>query len=279
MEDDLSMQKLLKLRLQSCGYRVVSALHGREGLDRLKEEPVDLIISDIMMPVMDGFEFYDAIKKDAHSRRIPVIILTAKQILRDTFLVLGADCFIAKPFKTEELLSKIAELLTVPTPSKTTALSREKQETLEDIPLKNLTPPRILVTGTLIPIVDFMVEELIKIGCLTDVALNVDQVIEKSLAFRPSLILLEAQLHTESAYHIIRKLKTAVYLQPRFLLYAYFLENAKLKNSIVSRLFYSHLKDLSKEERQYIQYLGFFKKDTFVKRMRKFLTPAASENG
>lgn len=94
-------------------YTVLKATDGQEALDVLKEEPVQLVVSDIMMPVMDGYELCRAIKSDFEHCHIPVILLTAKNTLQSKIegLELGADAYIEKPFSPEHLQAQIASLL------------------------------------------------------------------------------------------------------------------------------------------------------------------------
>jgi two-component system, cell cycle response regulator len=95
-------------------YSIIKALHGQEALEILKENAVQLVISDIMMPVMDGFELCKTIKTNFDYSHIPVILLTAKNTLQSKIegLELGADAYIEKPFSPEYLQVQIANLLT-----------------------------------------------------------------------------------------------------------------------------------------------------------------------
>jgi len=94
-------------------YTVIKALHGKEALRLLKEEAIHLVISDVMMPVMDGFELCKIIKTDFEYSHIPVVLLTAKNTLQSKIegLELGADAYIEKPFSPEYLQVQIANLL------------------------------------------------------------------------------------------------------------------------------------------------------------------------
>ncbi len=94
-------------------YHVLKAYNGREALDVLAAETVQLVISDVMMPVMDGFELCRFIKTDLHNSHIPIILLTAKNTLPSKIegLELGADAYIDKPFSPEHLQVQIANLL------------------------------------------------------------------------------------------------------------------------------------------------------------------------
>jgi DNA-binding response OmpR family regulator len=94
-------------------YTVVKALNGREALNCLLQEPVQLVISDIMMPVMDGYELCRNIKSNFEYSHIPVILLTARDTLQSKIegLEMGADAYIEKPFSPEHLQVQIANLL------------------------------------------------------------------------------------------------------------------------------------------------------------------------
>lgn len=94
-------------------YTVVTATNGREALEKLKEEAIQLVVSDVMMPVMDGFELCRTIKSTFDYTHIPVILLTAKNTLQSKIqgLELGADAYIEKPFSPEFLQVQIANLL------------------------------------------------------------------------------------------------------------------------------------------------------------------------
>lgn len=95
-------------------YTVFKAMDGRQALTLLKLEVVELVISDIMMPVMDGFELCKLIKTDFEFSHVPVILLTARNTLQSKIqgLETGADAYIEKPFSPEYLLVQIANLLT-----------------------------------------------------------------------------------------------------------------------------------------------------------------------
>ena len=95
-------------------YMIIKAFNGQEALEILKENAVQLVISDVMMPVMDGFELCRIIKTNFDYSHIPVILLTAKNTLQSKIegLELGADAYIEKPFSPEYLQVQIANLLT-----------------------------------------------------------------------------------------------------------------------------------------------------------------------
>lgn len=94
-------------------YTVIKAFNGKEAFSILQEEIIQLVISDVMMPVMDGFELCKLIKTNFDYSHIPVILLTAKNSLQSKIegLEIGADAYIEKPFSPEYLLVQVANLL------------------------------------------------------------------------------------------------------------------------------------------------------------------------
>lgn len=113
VEDDKEVLNYLRTSLVA-DYRVLTAENGKQGLDVLKREPeIDLIISDVMMPVMNGYEFCRIVKQNIRSCHIPVVLLTAKTETEDEIegLSTGADDYIAKPFLLSVLQIKIRNIL------------------------------------------------------------------------------------------------------------------------------------------------------------------------
>lgn len=109
VEDDEAISNLIKINLSMAGYKSKQVFDGVEAFNLLKEENFDLILMDIMLPGMDGFELMKKIKKF----NVPVIFLTAKNGLADkvTGLKSGAEDYIVKPFETIELLARIEIVL------------------------------------------------------------------------------------------------------------------------------------------------------------------------
>jgi len=93
VEDEDTLRKMLVLELESAGYEVHQAGDGEAALLLIKETLPDLIISDVLMPNMDGFTFYKELKKNKITSDIPVLILTARGKMEDSFRVVGADDF------------------------------------------------------------------------------------------------------------------------------------------------------------------------------------------
>ncbi len=100
-------------RILTNKYAILKAADGKEALKLLETEAVQLMVSDVMMPVMDGFELCKIIKSNVEYSHIPVILLTAKNTIQSKVqgLELGADAYIEKPFSKEHLMAQIASLL------------------------------------------------------------------------------------------------------------------------------------------------------------------------
>jgi len=109
VEDEEHMRSLLKYNLNKENYEIYTAKDGREGLDEVKKQKPDLIISDVMMPRMDGYEFCRSLREDPETKTIPFIFLTAKGQLPDKVegLRTGADDYITKPFIPKELIEMV----------------------------------------------------------------------------------------------------------------------------------------------------------------------------
>ena len=113
VEDSKTQAEMLAHTLAGAGYRVRSAVNGAAALEAILESRPDLVISDVVMPVMDGYAMCRAIKDDPRSRSIPVIILTSLSETRDVLLGVesGVDYYLTKPYETEALLSRIGTVL------------------------------------------------------------------------------------------------------------------------------------------------------------------------
>ena len=128
VDDEQSVQTLLAYPLRKEGYEVVSALDGQEALDRVRDGSFDLVVLDLMLPKVDGFEVCRQIRATS---QMPIIMLTAKgdEIDKVLGLELGADDYITKPFSVREFRSRVKAVLRraslEPAPT-TTARSRSR---------------------------------------------------------------------------------------------------------------------------------------------------------
>jgi len=124
VDDEPRIRDFVRMNLELEHYRVLEASNGIEALDQLREHLPDLVVLDVMMPEMDGFETLRCIREVS---TVPVVMLTVRQDEHDRIrgLDLGADDYIAKPFSPRELLSRIRALLRrsfMPAPARKTEI-------------------------------------------------------------------------------------------------------------------------------------------------------------
>ena len=114
IEDDMAYKDNIKTLLEEEGYNVASAGNGLDGIDIAKNEHIDLVICDIMLPDIDGYEVLKELRKREKTKLIPFIFLTAKASMSDlrSGMNLGADDYLTKPFRSDELLTAITTRLT-----------------------------------------------------------------------------------------------------------------------------------------------------------------------
>ena len=113
IEDEPEMIDLIRIILNRHGFDVQGADGGREGLEKVRKNPPDLVLLDLMMPDIDGWEVYQQIKADEKTRDIPVIIITAKAQNIDKVLglhIAKVDDYISKPFSPQDLLLSVQKV-------------------------------------------------------------------------------------------------------------------------------------------------------------------------
>jgi len=114
IEDESEMIDLVKLILGRKGFELTGAMGGREGLDAIRRIKPDLVLLDLMMPDMDGWEVYQQMKADEELKHIPVIVVTAKAQSIDKVLglhIAKVDDYVTKPFGPQELLQSVEKVL------------------------------------------------------------------------------------------------------------------------------------------------------------------------
>jgi two-component system alkaline phosphatase synthesis response regulator PhoP len=112
VDDERHIVRLVQVNLERAGYQVITANDGREALEKVASERPDMVVMDVMMPYMDGFEALNCLKKDPATRDLPVIMLTAKAMDSDVFqgYSAGVHCYLTKPFNPNELIAFVRRI-------------------------------------------------------------------------------------------------------------------------------------------------------------------------
>ena len=114
VEDEQEMIDLVRLILNRRGFEIIGANGGREGLETIRQSLPDLVLLDLMMPDMDGWDVYQQMKADEATQKIPVIVVTAKAQSIDKVLglhIAKVDDYISKPFSPQELVESVEKVM------------------------------------------------------------------------------------------------------------------------------------------------------------------------
>jgi len=113
VDDDRTLIKIIERRLENCGWEVISAFDGREGLDKALAQSPDLIVLDTLMPVMTGHEMLERLRRNPDTNDIPVIMCTARSDVQDiaTASSYNISDYVTKPFDCTELIERIESAL------------------------------------------------------------------------------------------------------------------------------------------------------------------------
>lgn len=111
VEDDAVTMALLEKFLTDKKLKVQTATDGLDALEKIRRSAPDLVLLDVMMPKMDGYGFIREVRKDPKLRNLSVVVLTAREMLRDTFVQEGVKDFVTKPYDPEELYKIVKKYL------------------------------------------------------------------------------------------------------------------------------------------------------------------------
>ncbi|OGN97277.1 MAG: hypothetical protein A2Y89_06890 [Chloroflexi bacterium RBG_13_51_18] len=125
IEDDPATQRLVDYSLKQEGYQIITASNGLEGIRKALGEAPDLIILDVMLPGMDGFEICYRLRSDPSTAKMPILMFSAKaqEIDKDTGIKVGADDYLTKPSAPSDIVNRVEKLLAK---KKSSATTREK---------------------------------------------------------------------------------------------------------------------------------------------------------
>lgn len=182
IDDDPTITTLLSATLSECGYSVMTAPDGEEGLEQYKVFRPDIIILDILMPRMDGYTFVLEFKKIGDIRETPVIILTSRDSMQDIFEIHGINDYIIKPFNMEDLLRKIGRRV-------------------------EMKCKKILVVDDEADMVSVIEDRLKASGYDVITAYNGLEGLDKARREKPDLMILDVMMSRLGGYQICRMLK------------------------------------------------------------------------
>lgn len=199
-EDDRVTSFLIKKQLEQSGYVVMTAANGLEALNIIGSMPVDLLVTDVVMPEMDGVDLYLALKDNPLTAKIPIIIATDKQMFQDSFMSLGVNHFVPKMSDVDLLLAKIEEVSNVV----------EKSRLFR----------KVLICGTNKDVNAQMQAALLqKEDCLTTVVSSPIDIVSKALLMVPHLLLIDVMMEGDimtneilSAMRSFGRLKNTVFM-------------------------------------------------------------------
>ena len=119
VDDEANILLSLEFLMQQSGYEVVTAPDAEDALEKIRSQPPDLVLLDISLPGMSGFDLLEILRSEEATHSLPVIMLTAhgREIEKEKGMALGADDYITKPFSTRELVTRVEALLNPATDS------------------------------------------------------------------------------------------------------------------------------------------------------------------
>ena len=245
-EDDRSTALLVKTLLENKGYQVFTAANGIEALNILKSQPMDLLITDVVMPKMDGVDLYAAVKKDPAISDTPIIIVTDKTVFKESFASLGVSNFVEKSTDFNILLNKIIDV---------------EQQTDK---IKKF--PKVLVGGNHNIVLEQIITALKGRNYLITTSKTSEGIITKALTMKPHIIVLDVLFQDEgSASEVIKALRCfSSLLHTKIITYAYFPEDLGIDVEAVESVKIA-IKDCSLAGAD--QYIGRFNQSFFLEKI------------
>ncbi len=182
--------------LQKRGLRVALAADGVQALKCITDETPAIILLDVLMPNMDGYTFYKQLKNNPDTNAIPVLVVTGRGQMEDSFTVLGVDGFVTKPFTPDQLVREISLIL---------EMDRARQQ----MGRSQTAGKKILVIGNQQKVLDDMTAKAVKTGCEIKTVRRGGDAIAQTVKFIPDIIFIDIQLEditTAEAMAILKRL-------------------------------------------------------------------------
>ena len=209
------------------GYEVLEAGSAEQAVELLKKERPELIISDVVMPGLGGFGLFKAVRADENIKSIPFVVLTTRGKMRDTFLALGADEVLSKPFETDALLARVREFFPgdEPVPVVKEVLPsagvqvKETAAPQEQVPAESVSAAaaeeavciprakRVLLAGKTPLVLERMREHLERKRWQHLVVLSGAEILNEAVQFEPDMVMLDVLMMGVATKEIIRKMR------------------------------------------------------------------------
>jgi CheY-like chemotaxis protein len=196
VDDDPEILEMTGSFLRKRDYHVITADNGQTALDTARAQPPDLILTDVLMPHMDGYAFYKELKNDDKLSHIPVLIITGRGKMEDSFKVIGVDGFVTKPFTPEELAGEVQHVfqLTESRGAKPAATPARKTK-------------KILALASDKTVADDMVYQAQRAGYTLETVASGTETVAKILSFLPDLIVVDIQPRDMDGYTLVDTLR------------------------------------------------------------------------
>lgn len=192
VEDEPNLRTMLAVELETAGYEVYQAEDGVVALDMTPQVKPDLIVSDVLMPHMDGNQLMKRLRASDFGRGIPFIVLTARGQMQDYFELMEADDFIAKPFEAEDLLLRIEKVL-----------SKPKKRPAAGPAATLSTKKKVLILDDDIAVQQALQKALIDQGYEVYLAGSVSEFLDTAVKLKPHVIVLNSALAEMKADKLI----------------------------------------------------------------------------
>ena len=247
LDDDADILDVFKRHLERAGYEVVAVTDGKQGLRAAQAQMFDLIITDVAMPVMDGFHFFKEIRQWPAYTKVPVVVVTAHERVEDSFRIFGVTDFLSKPVRPEVILETIQRILN---PHRRPIESR-----------------KIIVCGSNVEVVSNMVQLLNDHGQKAFATHDETEFLVKTLNEDPQMVLIDVLLPKLMAHELIAALRVfSRFSKLKILVYTHFSEKELTSVNAIEQLKASKNKCL---EAGASAYIGRFSKVTFMESIRE----------
>lgn len=196
VDDEENIREMSRLLLERKGYLVETAENGVAALQAIRQNRPQLILLDVLMPEMDGYTFYKELKKDKSYRDIPIIVITARGMMEDSFKVMGVDGFLSKPVLPQNLLCEIEHILTI--------------YQIRDEEMKGVTKPvskRILLIGRDRAVLEDMAFQARRLDFHCQIAIAGSEAVGTAVKFVPGIIFIDVLLEDMPPVEIVEILR------------------------------------------------------------------------